>query len=44
MAKRVYTHRKGRPMPVEHGSVIDELDHNVSPELGSYKTKRKSPF
>ena len=43
--KRAYTHRKGKILPVQHGSIMDELDHNLSPDLGSYKTKRKKgPF
>jgi len=42
VAKRKYTHKKGRLVPVEHGSIIDELDHDMggSP-LSGYKTKKK---
>ena len=42
MSKRRYTHIKDRVIPVEHGSIIDETDHTLSPEMGSYKTKKKS--
>jgi len=38
--KRVYTHKKDRMIPVEHGSILDELDHAMSPHAGPYKTKR----
>ncbi len=41
--KRVYTHRKDRHMPVEHGSILDELDHDFGgvPVASSYKTPRR---
>ncbi len=39
--KRKYTHIKGTIIPVEHGSIIDELEHANSPGLGRYKTKKK---
>jgi len=39
--KRKYTHRKGRIIPVRHGSILDDLDHASSPYGGPYKTPRK---
>lgn len=39
--KRKYTHRKGKIVPLEHGSILDEIDHDLSPYAGGYKTKRK---
>ncbi len=42
--KRGYTHRKGKIMPVGHGSIMDEIDHTLSPTGGSYKTKKKKKY
>lgn len=40
--KRSYTHRKGRIIPVEHGSFLDKVDHNLGGTgLSNYKKKRK---
>ena len=39
--KRRYTHTKGKLVPVEHGSMIDIIEHELSPSFRSYKTKRK---
>ncbi len=40
--KRPYTHIEGRPIPVQHGSLLDEMDHDLGGSGAStYKTKRK---
>ncbi len=40
--KRKYTHKEDRIMPVEHGSVADDIDHMYGGSgIGPYKTKRK---
>ena len=39
--KRKYTHIKDRIMPIEHGSIADEIEHAVSPAFGKYKTKKR---
>jgi hypothetical protein len=28
-------------MPVQHGSLVDTINHELSPELGPYKSKKK---
>ncbi len=40
--KRLYTHRKNRLFPVEHGSFLDNIDHNLSGTgISNYKSKKK---
>ena len=40
MAKRKYTHKKGRIVTIEHGSIADEIEHDLAP-YSKYKTRRK---
>ena len=40
--KRRYTHRKGKIVPIEHGNIADEIDHNLGgTPLSPYKAKRR---
>ena len=42
--KRKYTHRKGRVIPAKHGSILDEIYHNLAPKIGPYKSKRRKNY